>query len=176
MSNCKYQCLKTLAICWSCGNFCDFFFQNQQYCQTWTARITDFLTPWRCYHMGKVEEWGTHTRQHEKWWLCLAWVVLVLSSKDFQLPELSIQALNLPPLVVFKENLPINPRKTLCNLDQSVISLWLSIHRLTSRLSAAQEQALLSTDGLWRQPASCFCVAFLGARHTAKAPGIYFFV
>lgn len=83
--------------------------------------------------MGKCrKEIGTHMRQNEKLWLCLAWAVLVLSSKDFQLPEQSIQALNLPVLVFLKENLPINPHKSLCNPDQSVISLSLSSHGSTS--------------------------------------------
>lgn len=86
--------------------------------------------------MGKVKkETGTHIRQHEKLWFCLAWAVFVLSSEDFELPEQSIQALNLPLLVFVKENLPINPHKSLCNPDQSVISLSLSIHSLTGWLS-----------------------------------------
>ena len=152
MSNCKCQCLKALAIRWSCGNFCDSFFK--------LSKIVKLEQPFSV--AVKMLPYGRSGRMRHTYETAREMMALLgLGSAC-------------PLLKGFSASWAINP-STKCNPDQSVISLSLSIHRLTSRLSAAQEQALLSTDGLWRQPASCFCVAFLGARHTAKAPRIYFF-
>lgn len=136
MSNCRCQCLKALSIYYSLRNLCEILSNSVMFSKLNRVRKTDFWSPWSACHMGKVEkETGTRIRQHEKWWLCLAWAGLVLSSMDFQLPKQSIQALNLPLLVSVKENLPINPHKNLCNPDQSVISPSVSIRSLTSWLS-----------------------------------------
>ena len=142
MSNCKCQCLKALAIRWSCGNFCDSFFK--------LSKIVKLEQPFSV--SVKMLPYGRSGRMRHTYKTAREMMALLgLGSAC-------------PLLKGFSASWAINPS-----------TKFASSCRLTSRLSAAQEQALLSTDGLWRQPASCFCVAFLGARHTAKAPRIYFF-